>query len=152
MYKPGDFWRICDRTGFRVRASETAKEWNGLIVRDKSWEQRHPQDFVRGRYDKQVVSEPRPEPSGASVGPLVTSISATDGEDIGQTILSVVSSSGFSAGNIVYVAHEGGTLRTSIASVPDGTSLTLAVALPGLAPYGAPISNASVITTATDGY
>lgn len=59
-YVPGDFYRICDRTGFKVRASRTQKEWTGLLVRSKSWERRHPQDFVRGARDNQVVPEPRP--------------------------------------------------------------------------------------------
>lgn len=61
-YRPGDFWRICDRCGFKKRASETKKEWTGLIVcSDECWEPRHPQDFVRGRRDRQTVTNPRPE-------------------------------------------------------------------------------------------
>lgn len=59
-YVPGDFWRICDRTGKKVRASQTRKEWNGLIVRERSWEPRNQQDLVRGRIDPQAVPEPRP--------------------------------------------------------------------------------------------
>lgn len=61
-YRPGDFWRIDDRTGFAVRASRTVKEWNGQIVAREDFETRHPQDFVRGRADKQAVPDPRPEP------------------------------------------------------------------------------------------
>ena len=61
-YIPGDFWRIDDRSGFKVRSSDTAQEWTGLIVRKKDWEPRHPQDFVRGRPDHQNVPKPRPEP------------------------------------------------------------------------------------------
>lgn len=53
---------ICDRSGFKVKASETVVEWNGLRVfkpfADKS---RHPQDFVRGVRDDQSVKNPRPE-------------------------------------------------------------------------------------------
>ncbi len=61
-YKSGDFYRICDQTGFKVRASKTRKQWNGYIVRTKSWEPRHPQDLVRGIADYQVVPEARPRP------------------------------------------------------------------------------------------
>jgi len=61
-YIPGDFYRICDITGFKRRASRTRKQWNNLIVRDDSWEARHPQDFVRGVADYQNVPEPRPRP------------------------------------------------------------------------------------------
>ena len=60
-YAHGDFNRICDRTGFKVKASRTRMEWNGLIVRVEDWEPRHPQDFVRGRRDRQAVRNARPE-------------------------------------------------------------------------------------------
>lgn len=63
VYIPGDFWRICDRCGQKVRQSKTRKTWDGLWVCEKDWEERHPQDFVRGKKDKQSVSEPRPEPA-----------------------------------------------------------------------------------------
>lgn len=57
----GDYNVICDRTGFKVKASDTLLEWNGLRVRKADWEQRHPQDFVRGRADRQTVPDARPE-------------------------------------------------------------------------------------------
>lgn len=60
-YIPGDFYRICDVCGFKVRASETSKRWDGLMVCKADWEPRHSQDFVRGRRDKQTVPNPRPE-------------------------------------------------------------------------------------------
>jgi len=59
-YVPGDFFRICDRTGFKIRAGRTRKEWNNRIVRDQSFEPRQPQDLVRGVPDLQAVPEPRP--------------------------------------------------------------------------------------------
>ena len=61
-YVPGDFYRICDRTGFKIRSGKTKKEWNGRIVRKESWEPRQPQDLVRGIADYQAVPEPRPRP------------------------------------------------------------------------------------------
>ena len=68
QYKHGDFNRICDRSGFKVKASETRREWNGLIVRTVDWEIRQPQDFVRGVPDHQVVPYPRPEGEDVFVG------------------------------------------------------------------------------------
>lgn len=62
FYKPGSFYRICDRTGFAIRAERTSKEWTGRIVRERSFELRHPQDFVTGVRDDQSVPEPRPRP------------------------------------------------------------------------------------------
>lgn len=62
-YVDGDPWVICDRTGMKVRMSQTRKEWNGLRVRKESWEPRHPQDFVKGVPDNQSVPDARPEPA-----------------------------------------------------------------------------------------
>lgn len=56
-------WRvICDRCGFKKWNHEVRKEWQGLLVcADTCWEPRHPQDFVTGKADRQVISDPRPE-------------------------------------------------------------------------------------------
>lgn len=62
-YRRGGFWRIDDRTGFRVRAERTAKEWDGTIVAREEFEARHPQDFVRGKRDNMQVPDARPEPT-----------------------------------------------------------------------------------------
>lgn len=59
-YVPGDFYRIDDRSGFKVRAKRTEKEWTGLIVAENLWEPRQPQDFVTGIPDNQTVPDPRP--------------------------------------------------------------------------------------------
>jgi len=67
-YIPGDPWKICDRCGFRYRASSTRKEWTGLIVCNACWDPRHPQDFVRGIADHQAVPDPRPEPADVFLG------------------------------------------------------------------------------------
>ena len=59
----GDYQVICDRCGFKVRASQTRMTWDNLRVCKRDWEPRHPQDFKRGRVDKQNVPNPRPEPT-----------------------------------------------------------------------------------------
>jgi len=51
---------ICDRTGFKVRPGTLKKQWDGLMVRGKSYDSRHPQDFVRAPADV-VKGSPRPE-------------------------------------------------------------------------------------------
>ena len=60
-YKPGDWLITCDRTGYVVYASDSVQEWTGRRVRRDSFENRHPQDFVRGIPDDQTVSFARPE-------------------------------------------------------------------------------------------
>ena len=61
FWKPGDYNIICDRTGFKVKASWAHKEWNGNTVRNESWEPRHPQDLIRSIPDRQDVPDPNPE-------------------------------------------------------------------------------------------
>lgn len=67
-YAPGDFNRICSRTGFKIKASQTKKEWNNQIVRRESWEARHPQDLLRSRPDRQQVPDPRSEATDTFLG------------------------------------------------------------------------------------
>ena len=61
-WKSGDPWVICDRCGFKTRRSESKKTWNGLVVCEKDYEPRQPQDFVRARTDQQSFHDSRPEP------------------------------------------------------------------------------------------
>lgn len=67
-YRSGDFWRICDVCGFKHRASETSKRWDGLMVCAKDWEPRHPQDYVRSKPDRMIVPMARPEAPDQFVG------------------------------------------------------------------------------------
>ncbi len=65
FWKPGDYNVIDDRTGFKMKRSQCRKEWNGLLVRRESFEERHPQDYLRSFEDHQAVPDPRSE--GADV-------------------------------------------------------------------------------------
>lgn len=67
-YKRGDFYRVDDRTGFKVRASEQKEEWTNLIVDERYFEYRHPQDFVTGKKDDQTVPDARPRIPDTFVG------------------------------------------------------------------------------------
>lgn len=78
-YVRGDFWRICEVCGFKYRASETSKRWDGLFVCREDFETRHPQDFVRGRTDRINVPNPRPEPPDVFIGPT-EQLMTEDGE------------------------------------------------------------------------
>lgn len=62
FYKPGSFYRIDDRTGFKVRAEDQQREWTNLLIRKQSFEMRQPQDFVTGVVDDQNVPYARPRP------------------------------------------------------------------------------------------
>lgn len=154
-YRPGDNWVICDLSGLKVRRSDTVKQWNGLIVKRDWAEPRNPQDFVRGIHDQQTVPNPRPEPTTDSIsGPLVTYIF----EDFaaGVTAISVKSISGISSGDSVRVVMQGSTLNTTVAtegggSATGGYHMTLASALTAPVRAGYPVTDLSVVTTATGG-
>lgn len=68
-YRKGDFYRICDRTGLKVWASETRRTWDGLIVAKDQWEPKHPQENVRAKADRQAVPDPRPRAADRNVYP-----------------------------------------------------------------------------------
>lgn len=67
-YIKGDFNVICDRSGFKCKASDTRLEWNGLRVYKGFWEPRQPQDKIRAFKDKQAVRNPRPDSTPIFVG------------------------------------------------------------------------------------
>jgi hypothetical protein len=66
----GDWRLVCDRCGVEMWASESAREWTGLRVhRLECLDPRHPQEFVRGRADRQKVPFTRPEPPDVFLEP-----------------------------------------------------------------------------------
>ena len=56
-----DYWMRCDVCGFDYRRSQMRQRWDGLWTCHKDWEPRHPQDFVKGRPDRQSVPVARPD-------------------------------------------------------------------------------------------
>jgi hypothetical protein len=72
----GDWNAICDRCGFRFKASALRKEWTGLMVCDRCWEPKHPQLLIR--VPQEHVSPPwaRPEAQDVFVGPQEISTEA----------------------------------------------------------------------------
>lgn len=67
--KWGDWNAICDVCGLRHKASEMRERWDGLMVCEKDWEPRHPQDYVRVRGDDVTVPWTRPEGEDQFTGP-----------------------------------------------------------------------------------
>lgn len=62
----GDYRVICDYSGFKVWASECVKTWDGYLVHRRfagEETRRHPQDLVRGRPERTVAPNARPEPT-----------------------------------------------------------------------------------------
>lgn len=66
-FQPGNYWAVCDRCGFDYRIKDLKMTWDGLLVCDKDWEPRQPQDFVRTVVDTIAPQGPvRPEPEAKS--------------------------------------------------------------------------------------
>jgi hypothetical protein len=149
-YVPGDFWRICERCGFKKRASETFKTWDGLYVCEEDFESRHPQDFVRGRKDRINVPNPRPEAIANVIGPLQTSVSVA--AVASDTTINVASSVRFSPTDRIGVMLDSGEVkRVTVLLVPSATSLQLTAALGGSAAVGNVVINYSAVSEADIG-
>jgi len=75
-YKHGENNVICDRCGFKFKASELMREWNGLYTcKIFCWEPRHPQDLIKSKHDDQRPELSRP---GAANTFLSTEITQDD--------------------------------------------------------------------------
>jgi len=142
--RPGDFWRIDDRTGMKVPASETRKEWNGQIVHKTKFEPRHPQDFVKGKQERRGVPDPRPRPVDTFGGPLQTTVSAAAAA--GALTIVVESTARFADGDDISVMlanHD--MFRVIVQDVVSSTNLLLANPLPYSVDVDALVTNYSAI-------
>lgn len=82
-YKSGDWNAICDRCGFKFKASALKEDWQGLRVCEKDFEMRHPMDFLRVKPEKIGVSWVRGEvPSDALLPTAVSSAGVLNGAAI----------------------------------------------------------------------
>ena len=59
-YKSADWYIMCDVCNLKIKASRSKHRWDGFIVCDGCFEQRHSQDFIRVRQDKITVPFQRP--------------------------------------------------------------------------------------------
>ena len=64
----GDSKACCDCCGFDFKQSQLRKRWDGAMVCDKDWEQRHPQDSLRARPERNTVKDARPAPEPRFLG------------------------------------------------------------------------------------
>lgn len=63
MSRKGVYQAICDVCGFKFRADQLTKRWDGLMVCHEDFEVRHPQDFIKIRPDQTRLPWTRPEPT-----------------------------------------------------------------------------------------
>lgn len=71
-FKSGEYLFICDRCGTPYYSSDGRLEWNHLFVCKECYEDRQPQDFVRGLIDDQRVEISRPRQTDVFITTPVT--------------------------------------------------------------------------------
>lgn len=78
----GDWNATCDVCGFKYKASDLQERWDGLMVCDEDWEERHPQDFLRESRveDDQSVPWSRPQGDIVQVDGLTGWIDTSEGD------------------------------------------------------------------------
>lgn len=59
-YKPGEWNACCDVCSFKFKSSELRRRWDNLMVCDKDYEERHPQDLIRVPQEHPEVPWARP--------------------------------------------------------------------------------------------
>lgn len=110
-YNPGDNYLLDDFSGFKIRASRSARvpggQTGGAQVDVKRWEPQQPQDFVRGVADDQqpAILRPRQANRFVVVGTSVSAFSPAQ-----STSLQVYSTEGFVVGAICQVPLDNGNL------------------------------------------
>jgi hypothetical protein len=127
-YVPGDYYMICDRTGFKVRSNKMRQEWTGRMIRDKSWEARQPQDFVRGVPDPQAVPIPRPRQANVFLGPLETTVLTSAAA--GSSVLFLTSTIRMSVGDTLWVMTD--LFYNAVVKITDLISATEVQVSPNL--------------------
>lgn len=146
----GVWWRMCDRTGFKIRSTRTSEEWTGRIVRNESYEMRPAQDFVRGVRDDQRVEDGRPRQVDVFQGPLCAALAAN--AVAGATSLTVDTSARMTAlDRIRVMLDDGATAIMTITSVPTTSSIVVSPPLPYKAASGNQITDVTAVTPANIG-
>lgn len=67
-WKSGQWNVLCDVCGFKFKNVDLKKRWDGLMVCEKDYEARHPQESIRPVPDQQKLPWTRPDPGRASSG------------------------------------------------------------------------------------
>ena len=79
-YKKGDWNAICDVCGFKFKASQLRRRWDGMRVCQDDYETRHPQDLIKGKRDNSSVPWTRSEGENT-----VISVNPLDPDDVTYT-------------------------------------------------------------------
>ena len=81
---------LCDVCGFKKKASQVRKRWDGYIVCDKDYEIRHPLDFFTNRNDTHPLPFTRSDNNGTTVTTPSTAFAAIVDPTAAPTAVGIV--------------------------------------------------------------
>jgi hypothetical protein len=106
----------CDNTGLRILSGDVRKQWDGLLVWKEQFDERHPQEFVRGVVDNFAVRDARPEsPDFVTLASVTVPFTSTTGASI---VLATAD-----AGSLKYLSF----VRFRVVEITDGLNPTYVV-------------------------
>lgn len=79
-YAEGSWNATCYQCGFKFKAFQLRKHWQGYYVCASCWEPRQPQDFVRARAEVEAAPWVQPSTWTAATGCTPQGVSAVPGE------------------------------------------------------------------------
>lgn len=131
-YVHGDYNVICDFSGQKIKRSEARKTWDGLLVKKEFWEPRHPQDFVRGKADKQTVADARPDQQTMHNEATVAAAASKD-----DTTIDITGGSSLVDGDGIGIVLDNGESHwTVLTDDPTGDVCPMLSEMPGAAAAG----------------
>src|SRR5262245_54398562 len=66
-YRPGDWYLICEATGFKIRRSDAVQQWDGAWVHKDFVDVEHPLERPRQASKARPLYPTRPEPTNVFV-------------------------------------------------------------------------------------
>ena len=73
-FENGDWNAICDECGFKFKAKDLKKRWDGAMVCSRDFETRHPQELIRPISDQQKLPWTRPEGTDQFIDSKIKSV------------------------------------------------------------------------------
>ena len=140
MYKCGDYNAQCDSCGFKFKASELKKQWNGLYVCSLCFDERHPQEFVKAPPDDQSVPWSRSDVVQSQGSTTVKTTALRDAMSV-----TITSGSGLSDGDPIGIVMDDGSTHWSYCNgAPAAGVVTLGSPLYGQTTSGNAVYKPSV--------
>lgn len=87
----GNWNALCDSCGRKYKANQLRKRWDGLMVCEEDWEQRHPQDLLRVQREQISVPWSRPYPAQDTYIPETLWYNQADAMGVNEVVVKNIS-------------------------------------------------------------